>query len=97
MNSVQPGSKADADAATAQSAAAKGTFYCSFCGKSEHEVCKLIASRSAFICDECIALCAAIMFDHGQAAMRAVLKAPSASTTDDSRESEMNPNTTETT
>lgn len=32
-------------------------LYCSFCGKSQHEVRKLIAGPSVFICDECIALC----------------------------------------
>ena len=33
------------------------TLYCSFCGKSQHEVKKLIAGPSVFICDECIELC----------------------------------------
>ena len=33
------------------------TLYCSFCGKSQHEVKKLIAGASAFICNECISLC----------------------------------------
>jgi ATP-dependent Clp protease ATP-binding subunit ClpX len=33
------------------------TLYCSFCGKSQHEVRKLIAGPSVFVCDECIALC----------------------------------------
>lgn len=32
-------------------------LYCSFCGKSQHEVRKLIAGPSVFICDECIDLC----------------------------------------
>ena len=32
-------------------------LYCSFCGKSQHEVKKLIAGPSVFICDECIELC----------------------------------------
>src|SRR3989442_14396583 len=32
-------------------------LYCSFCGKSQHEVRKLIAGPSGFICDECIELC----------------------------------------
>ncbi len=32
-------------------------LYCSFCGKSQHEVRKLIAGPSVFICDECVALC----------------------------------------
>ena len=35
----------------------KNTLYCSFCGKSQHEVKKLIAGPSVFICDECIDLC----------------------------------------
>lgn len=33
------------------------TCYCSFCGKSQHEVRKLIAGPTVFICDECIELC----------------------------------------
>ncbi len=33
------------------------TLYCSFCGKSEHEVAKLIAGPTVFICDGCIELC----------------------------------------
>ncbi|CAM9984325.1 unnamed protein product, partial [Chrysoparadoxa australica] len=37
------------------------TLYCSFCGKSEHEVRKLIAGPSVFICDECVELCNDIM------------------------------------
>ena len=45
----------------------KGTpeklLYCSFCGKSQHEVKKLIAGPSVFICDECIALCNDIIRD----------------------------------
>ena len=32
-------------------------LYCSFCGKSQHEVRKLIAGPSVFICDECVDLC----------------------------------------
>src|SRR5215213_9942421 len=32
-------------------------LHCSFCGKSQHEVRKLIAGPSVFVCDECIALC----------------------------------------
>jgi ATP-dependent Clp protease ATP-binding subunit ClpX len=38
-------------------------LYCSFCGKSQHEVKKLIAGPSVFICDECIALCTDIIHD----------------------------------
>jgi ATP-dependent Clp protease ATP-binding subunit ClpX len=36
---------------------AKSTLYCSFCGKSQHEVRKLIAGPTVFICDECVELC----------------------------------------
>ena len=39
----------------------KNTRYCSFCGKSEHEVRKLIAGPTVFICDECVELCVDII------------------------------------
>jgi ATP-dependent Clp protease ATP-binding subunit ClpX len=42
-------------------------LYCSFCGKSQHEVKKLIAGPSVFICDECIELCNEIISDEPQA------------------------------
>jgi ATP-dependent Clp protease ATP-binding subunit ClpX len=42
---------------------AEKTLYCSFCGKSQHEVKKLIAGPSVFICDECIDLCNDIIRD----------------------------------
>ena len=35
----------------------KNTLYCSFCGKSQHEVRKFIAGPTVFICDECVELC----------------------------------------
>ena len=35
----------------------KNILYCSFCGKSQHEVRKLIAGPTVFICDECVELC----------------------------------------
>ena len=35
----------------------KNTLYCSFCGKSQHEVKKLIAGPTVFIWDECVELC----------------------------------------
>jgi ATP-dependent Clp protease ATP-binding subunit ClpX len=41
-------------------------LYCSFCGKSQHEVRKLIAGPSVFICDECIELCNDIIRDETQ-------------------------------
>lgn len=37
--------------------AAKETMYCSFCGKSQHDVPKLIAGPEVFICNECVVLC----------------------------------------
>lgn len=40
-----------------------GLMYCSFCGKSQHEVKKLIAGPSVFICDECVTLCNDIIRD----------------------------------
>ena len=43
-------------------------LYCSFCGKSQHEVRKLIAGPSVFICDECIELCNDIIKEEGDAA-----------------------------
>jgi ATP-dependent Clp protease ATP-binding subunit ClpX len=39
------------------------TLYCTFCGKSQHEVRKLIAGPAVFICDECITLCNEIIED----------------------------------
>ncbi|MEY2952374.1 MAG: hypothetical protein RLZZ401_461, partial [Pseudomonadota bacterium] len=47
---------------------AEKTLYCSFCGKSQHEVKKLIAGPSVFICDECIDLCNDIIRDELPAA-----------------------------
>ncbi|MDB5786930.1 ATP-dependent Clp protease ATP-binding subunit ClpX [Caballeronia mineralivorans] len=44
------------------------TLYCSFCGKSQHEVKKLIAGPSVFICDECIDLCNEIIRDEAAGA-----------------------------
>lgn len=40
------------------------TLYCSFCGKSQHDVRKLIAGPSIFICDECVELCTDIIKEH---------------------------------
>ena len=42
-------------------AESKNTLYCSFCGKSQHEVRKLIAGPTVFICDECVELCMEII------------------------------------
>lgn len=41
-------------------------LYCSFCGKSQHEVRKLIAGPSVYICDECVSLCTDIIRDETQ-------------------------------
>ena len=41
-------------------------LYCSFCGKSQHEVRKLIAGPSVFICDECVELCNDIIREEAQ-------------------------------
>ena len=48
-------------------AAGDKVLYCSFCGKSQHEVKKLIAGPSVFICDECIELCNDIIRDEAPA------------------------------
>ncbi len=48
---------------TEKKAAGEKLLYCSFCGKSQHEVRKLIAGPSVFICDECIELCNDIIRD----------------------------------
>ena len=53
----------------------KTTRYCSFCGKSEHEVRKLIAGPTVFICDECVELCVDII--------RTADKSPAAAETGD--------------
>src|SRR5574337_543101 len=56
-------------------------LYCSFCGKSQHEVKKLIAGPSVFICDECIELCNDIIRDelagdHSQDSAKGSLPTP---------------------
>ena len=45
----------------------KNTLYCSFCGKSQHEVRKLIAGPTVFICDECVELCMDIIREEHKA------------------------------
>ena len=42
------------------------TLYCSFCGKSQHEVKKLIAGPRVFICNECVDLCNDIIIEEIQ-------------------------------
>jgi ATP-dependent Clp protease ATP-binding subunit ClpX len=66
---------------TDRKGASEKLLYCSFCGKSQHEVKKLIAGPSVFICDECIDLCNDIIRDEttgdaGVAANRSDLPAP---------------------
>ena len=46
----------------------ENTLYCSFCGKSQHEVKKLIAGPTVFICDECVELCVEIIREETKAA-----------------------------
>ena len=46
----------------------KNTLYCSFCGKSQHEVRKLIAGPTVFICDECVELCMDIIREEHKSA-----------------------------
>ncbi len=53
--------KADGDA--------KNTLYCSFCGKSQHEVRKLIAGPTVFICDECVELCMDIIREESKTSL----------------------------
>ena len=50
-------------------------LYCSFCGKSQHEVTKLIAGPQVFICNECIELCNDILKEEGNAQIGAVAEA----------------------
>jgi ATP-dependent Clp protease ATP-binding subunit ClpX len=47
----------------------KNTLYCSFCGKSQHEVRKLIAGPTVFICDECVELCMDIIREENKSAL----------------------------
>ena len=52
-------------------ASGEKNLYCSFCGKSQHEVKKLIAGPSVFVCDECIDLCNEIIRDELPASTKA--------------------------
>ncbi len=47
----------------------KNTLYCSFCGKSQHEVKKLIAGPTVFICDECVELCMDIIREENKTSL----------------------------
>ena len=55
------------EASTGESS--KNTLYCSFCGKSQHEVRKLIAGPTVFICDECVELCMDIIREENKTSM----------------------------
>ncbi|RDC72441.1 ATP-dependent Clp protease ATP-binding subunit ClpX [Rhodovulum sp. 12E13] len=54
--------------ANSQGGDSKNTLYCSFCGKSQHEVRKLIAGPTVFICDECVELCMDIIREETKSA-----------------------------
>jgi len=47
----------------------KSSLYCSFCGKSQHEVRKLIAGPTVFICDECVELCKDIIHEENKSSL----------------------------
>jgi ATP-dependent Clp protease ATP-binding subunit ClpX len=47
----------------------QGLLFCSFCGKTQNEVRKLVAGPSAYICDECIELCRCIVEEEGEASV----------------------------
>ena len=51
------------------SGASKTTLYCGFCGKSQHEVRKLIAGPTVFICDECVELCMDIIREENKSSL----------------------------
>ena len=53
----------------ASSGDTKNTLYCSFCGKSQHEVRKLIAGPTVFICDECVELCMDIIREENKTSL----------------------------
>src|SRR3569623_187312 len=55
------------EASTGESS--KNTLYCSFCGKSQHEVRKLIAGPTVFICDECVELCMDIIREENKSSL----------------------------
>ncbi|MBG51911.1 MAG: ATP-dependent Clp protease ATP-binding subunit ClpX [Alphaproteobacteria bacterium] len=59
MSKVSGGSSGDS----------KNTLYCSFCGKSQHEVRKLIAGPTVFICDECVELCMDIIREENKTSL----------------------------
>jgi len=50
----------------------KGILYCSFCGKGQNEVKKLVAGSTSYICDECVELCRSIINEENQDDKRAI-------------------------
>jgi ATP-dependent Clp protease ATP-binding subunit ClpX len=54
---IDAGTTPGEEPAMSKASDSKNTLYCSFCGKSQHEVRKLIAGPTVFICDECVELC----------------------------------------
>lgn len=61
----------------------KSTLYCSFCGKSQHEVHKLVAGPTVFICDECIELCDDIVWIETGSRLAVKIRVPPSSSYDD--------------
>jgi ATP-dependent Clp protease ATP-binding subunit ClpX len=47
----------------------KNTLYCSFCGKSQHELRKLIAGPTVYICNECVELCMGIIVEENNSSL----------------------------
>jgi hypothetical protein len=63
IQSAKPPSERAGPPAGALDPAVPKTLYCSFCGKSQHDVRKLIAGPSVYICDECVDLCNDVVDD----------------------------------
>jgi ATP-dependent Clp protease ATP-binding subunit ClpX len=59
---------------TKEKSDSKNTLYCSFCGKSQHEVKKLIAGPTVFICDECVELCMDIIKEENKSSINQKLE-----------------------
>src|SRR6202166_4370570 len=59
----------DSEMSKVGSSDSKNTLYCSFCGKSQHEVRKLIAGPTVFICDECVELCMDIIREENKSSL----------------------------
>jgi hypothetical protein len=72
--SREPNGRAPSRSA-ADDPATQTTLYCSFCGKSQHEVRKLIAGPTVFICDECVSLCDDIIDNEDDQEILRLLKA----------------------